>query len=74
MLVIVQDWHAHKVAYPWLIPGFNQHLSRLPSEYWKLTSNDTNLVETAHVGTNHSTGIGLSPLEAIRSYAYFHTW
>lgn len=52
--------------YPWLLPGFNQSLSRIPSDFWKITPNHSNLVETAHVGTNKGTGTGLTPLEAIQ--------
>ncbi|KAJ8514202.1 hypothetical protein ONZ45_g8232 [Pleurotus djamor] len=63
----IRDWHTHKVSYRWLIPCFNQFRSRMPPDHWALSSNNTNIVETAHVGSNMETGIGLSPLEAIRS-------
>lgn len=52
--------------YPWLLPGFNKTLSRIPREFWDLTPNHTNLVETDHAGTNRHTAINLRPLEAIQ--------
>ena len=64
-LFSVIDWYDHKVRYVWLLPGFNQTLSRMPREWWASTPNHSNLVETAHVATNYSTGTGLTPLEAI---------
>jgi len=61
----------HKASYPWLLPGFNSTLSRMPKEFWKSTPHDSNLVETAHVGTNQNTGIRLTPREAIEKYVVF---
>lgn len=60
------DWYAHKVSHPWLLPAFNMNLSPMPNEFWELTPNHTNLVETAHVETNRNTNIHLKPLEAIQ--------
>lgn len=51
--------------YPWLLPGFNRSLSRVPNAHWDVTPNHTNLVETAHVASNRYTGINLTPVEAI---------
>jgi len=63
---ISADWYAHKIRYPWLLPGFNKYLSRMPNDFWDRTPHHTNLVETAHAGTNRSTQINLRPLEAIQ--------
>ena len=62
------DWYAHNISYPWLLPGFNKYLSRMPDDFWDRTPHHTNLVETAHAGTNRSTQINLRPLEAIQRY------
>ncbi|KAF8240009.1 hypothetical protein L208DRAFT_1127011, partial [Tricholoma matsutake] len=59
-------WYAHKVSYPWLLPGFNKTLSRMPNDCWDTTPHHTNLVETAHAGTNRQTQINLLPIEAIQ--------
>jgi hypothetical protein len=50
----------------WLLPGFNEHLSLMPHEFWDRTPHHTNLVETAHAGTHRSTKIDLRPLKAIQ--------
>jgi hypothetical protein len=63
---ISTDWYAHKIQYPWLLPGFNKYLSQMPNDFWDRTPHHTNLVETAHAGTNRSTQINLRPLEAIQ--------
>lgn len=62
------DWYEHKMRYPWLLPGYNRSLSKMPNEYWDLTPKDSNLVETGHVASNRHTNINLSPLEAIEKY------
>jgi hypothetical protein len=64
----VSDWYNHKVQYPWLLPGYNESLSRFPPGFWSQTPQHTNLVESAHVATNQGTGIKLQPLEAIQLY------
>lgn len=61
------DWYKHKVQYPWLLPGFNETLSRFPPGFWSKSPNHSNLVESGHVQTNLETGIRLTPLEAIES-------
>lgn len=65
------DWYAHKISYPWLLPCFNKYLSWMPDDFWDRTPHHTNLVETAHAGTNRRTQINLRPLEAIQRYV---TW
>ncbi len=40
----------------------------MPAEFWKITPNHSNLVETAHVATNRNTNIRLTPLEALEKY------
>jgi len=67
---VLLDWYAHKKSYPWLLPGFNRTLSRMPDTFWNSTPHDSNLVETAHVATNKSTDIKLTPLEAIEKYEF----
>jgi hypothetical protein len=64
-IIQIKDWYAHKTMYPWLLPGFNRTLSRMPQKFWESTPRDSNLVETAHVATNRNTSIRLTPLEAI---------
>ncbi|KAF8180278.1 hypothetical protein K438DRAFT_1976795 [Mycena galopus ATCC 62051] len=61
-----EDWYAHKIQYPWMLPGFNESLSRFPSGYWQQSPNHTNLVESAHVASNRATSINLPLLESIR--------
>ena len=61
----IPDWYAHKISYPWLLPGFNRFLSRILEKFWDSTPGHSNLVETAHVATNRNTSIQLTPLEAI---------
>ncbi|KAJ6550896.1 hypothetical protein B0H10DRAFT_2242536 [Mycena sp. CBHHK59/15] len=31
----LRDWYAHKVQYPWLLPGYNESLSSFPNGYWQ---------------------------------------
>ncbi|KAF8230497.1 hypothetical protein L208DRAFT_1475796 [Tricholoma matsutake] len=38
----------------------------MPNDFWDRTPHHTNLVETAHAGTNRSTQINLRPLEVIQ--------
>ncbi|KAF8236700.1 hypothetical protein L208DRAFT_1009382, partial [Tricholoma matsutake] len=59
-------WYAHKISYPWLLPGFNKALSRILNDFWDTTPSHTNLVEMAHSATNCSTHINLPLLEAIQ--------
>ena len=54
-IIQIKDWYAHKMMYPWLLPGFNRTLSRMPQKFWESTPRDSNLVETAHVATNRNT-------------------
>ena len=71
ILIFSTDWYAHKVTYPWLLPGFNKTISRMPHDYWDTTPHHTNLVETAHAGTNRHTQINLFPVEAIQQFVCF---
>ena len=66
LIINLIDWYTHKITYPWLLPGFNKVLSRIPNDFWDQTPNHTNLVETAHAATNRRTQINLLPLEAIQ--------
>ncbi|KAH6884783.1 hypothetical protein BKA70DRAFT_1410857 [Coprinopsis sp. MPI-PUGE-AT-0042] len=63
----IRDWYAHKISQTWILPGFNRLLSKIPDSFWKQLPNHTNLVETAHAGTNKVTNIGLTPVEAVKS-------
>ncbi|KAJ7856206.1 hypothetical protein B0H14DRAFT_3448547 [Mycena olivaceomarginata] len=63
----LRDWYAHKISYPWLLPGYNESLSRFPTGFWQHTPSHTNLVESAHVATNRATTINLLPVEAVRT-------
>ncbi|KAJ7233642.1 hypothetical protein C8J57DRAFT_1576159 [Mycena rebaudengoi] len=65
------DWHAHKVQYPWLLPGYNESLSSFPKGFWQQSPNHTNLVESAHVASNRATKINLLPVEAVRKARIF---
>ncbi|KAJ7291820.1 hypothetical protein C8J57DRAFT_1705278 [Mycena rebaudengoi] len=62
----LRDWYAHKIQYSWLLPGLNESLSLFPAGVWMQTPSHTNLVESAHAGTNQNTGTRLLPLEAIQ--------
>ncbi|KAJ7261422.1 hypothetical protein C8J57DRAFT_1513953 [Mycena rebaudengoi] len=67
----LRDWHAHKVQYPWLLPGYNESLSSFPKGFWQQSPNHTNLVESAHVASNRATKINLLPVEAVRKARIF---
>ncbi|KAJ7628068.1 hypothetical protein B0H17DRAFT_1218393 [Mycena rosella] len=67
----LRDWYAHKIQYPWLLPGYNEHLSSFPKGYWHQSPSHTNLVESAHVATNRATKINLLPVEAVRTARIF---
>ncbi|KAJ6565748.1 hypothetical protein B0H10DRAFT_2445014 [Mycena sp. CBHHK59/15] len=67
----LRDWYEHKIRYSWLLPGYNESLSRFPPGFWDRTPSHTNLVESAHVATNRETGIRLLPLEAIQRARVF---
>ncbi|KAJ6607261.1 hypothetical protein B0H10DRAFT_2307055 [Mycena sp. CBHHK59/15] len=70
-LIPSTDWYEHKIRYSWLLPGYNESLSRFPPGFWDRTPSHTNLVESAHVATNCETGIRLLPLEAIQRARVF---
>ncbi|KIJ42487.1 hypothetical protein M422DRAFT_48156 [Sphaerobolus stellatus SS14] len=53
----VADWYVQKCANPWVLKAINPMLSLIPREFWDTTPDDSNLVETAHVGHNKETGI-----------------
>ncbi|KAF5381040.1 hypothetical protein D9615_003872 [Tricholomella constricta] len=61
----IRDWHKQKLDHPWYLPSLNSFLSPMDPTSWKLTPNDTNIVETAHAARNAETGIGASLLSAI---------
>ncbi|KAJ6600216.1 hypothetical protein B0H10DRAFT_2441123 [Mycena sp. CBHHK59/15] len=67
----LRDWYEHKIRYSWLLPGYNESLSRFPPGFWDRTPSHTNLVESTHVATNRETGIRLLPLEAIQRARVF---
>ncbi|KAJ7256061.1 hypothetical protein C8J57DRAFT_1651496 [Mycena rebaudengoi] len=67
----LRDWPAHKVQYPWLLPGYNESLSSFPKGFWQQSPNHTNLVESAHVASNRATNINLLPVEAVRKARIF---
>ncbi|KAJ6540237.1 hypothetical protein B0H10DRAFT_2203654 [Mycena sp. CBHHK59/15] len=67
----LRDWYAHKVQYPWLLPGYNESLSSFPNGYWQQSPSHTNLVESAHVASNRATKINLLPVEAVRTARIF---
>ncbi|KAJ7468183.1 hypothetical protein FB451DRAFT_1560649 [Mycena latifolia] len=67
----LRDWYAHKVMYPWLLPGYNESLSSFPKGFWQQSPSHTNLVESAHVATNKATKINLLPVEAVRTARIF---
>ncbi|KAJ7268270.1 hypothetical protein C8J57DRAFT_1227989 [Mycena rebaudengoi] len=62
----VQNWYAHKLAHPWVLPSINKFLSRISDGNWDLTPNHSNLVESAHAGRNAETSIGVNVLTAIQ--------
>ncbi|KAJ7213325.1 hypothetical protein B0H12DRAFT_1079296 [Mycena haematopus] len=62
----LRDWYAHKIQYPWMLPGFNESLCHFPPGYWQQSPSHTNLVESAHVASNLATSINLPLLESIR--------
>ncbi|KAJ7265127.1 hypothetical protein C8J57DRAFT_1470213 [Mycena rebaudengoi] len=65
------DWHAHKVQYSWLLPGYNESLSSFPPGFWQQSPSHTNLVESAHVASNKARNINLLPVEAVRKARIF---
>ncbi|KAJ6565174.1 hypothetical protein DFH09DRAFT_1081835 [Mycena vulgaris] len=65
------DWYAHKVQYPWLLPGHNESLSSFPKGHWQQSPSHTNLVVSAHVASNKATKINLLPVEAVRKARIF---
>ncbi|KAJ7430812.1 hypothetical protein B0H11DRAFT_2389991 [Mycena galericulata] len=67
----LRDWYAHKVNYPWMLPGYNETLSSFPNGYWQQSPSHTNLVESAHVATNKATKINLLPVESCRTARKF---
>ncbi|KAF8156413.1 hypothetical protein K438DRAFT_1777493 [Mycena galopus ATCC 62051] len=60
-----QDWYAHKLANPWILPSINKFLSKISSENWDITPNHSNYVESAHAARNAETGTHLPLLTAI---------
>jgi hypothetical protein len=60
-----EDWYAHKLANPWILPSINKFLSKITPSDWDLTPNHSNYVETAHAGRNAETSVGVGLLTAI---------
>ncbi|KAJ7894602.1 hypothetical protein B0H14DRAFT_2559039 [Mycena olivaceomarginata] len=58
----LRDWYAHKVQYPWLLPGYNESLSSFPKGY-TISQPHQSLVESAHVASNKATKSNLLPGE-----------
>ncbi|KAJ6631548.1 hypothetical protein B0H10DRAFT_2207185 [Mycena sp. CBHHK59/15] len=69
--MIFLDWYEHKIHYSWLLLCYNEALSLFPAGFWDRMPHHTNLVESAHVATNHETGTRLLPLEAIQKARTF---
>ncbi|KAJ7148363.1 hypothetical protein C8R46DRAFT_1044904 [Mycena filopes] len=61
----VQNWWAHKLSYPWLLPSLNRQLSHINNRHWDLTPSDTNPIEGSHAQDNQLSHTGRSLLEAI---------
>ncbi|KAF8146022.1 hypothetical protein K438DRAFT_1628949 [Mycena galopus ATCC 62051] len=61
----VQNWWAHKLNYPWLLPSLNRHLSKMDKRYWDLTPSDTNPIEGSHAQDNQVNTTNRPLLEAI---------
>ncbi|KAJ7856165.1 hypothetical protein B0H13DRAFT_2357492 [Mycena leptocephala] len=64
-IVQVQNWWAHKLGYPWLLPSLNRELSHMDKRYWDLTPSDTNPIEGSHAQDNQVNSTNRSLLEAI---------
>ncbi|KAJ7759481.1 hypothetical protein B0H14DRAFT_2634426 [Mycena olivaceomarginata] len=58
----LRNWYAHKVQYPWLLPGYNESLSSFPKGY-TISQPHQSLVESAHVASNKATKSNLLPGE-----------
>ncbi|KAJ7278722.1 hypothetical protein C8J57DRAFT_1465066 [Mycena rebaudengoi] len=61
----VQNWWAHKISYPWLLPSLNRELSRMDKRHWDLTPRDTNPIEGSHAQDNQVNSTRRLLLEAI---------
>ncbi|KAJ6629794.1 hypothetical protein B0H10DRAFT_2184143 [Mycena sp. CBHHK59/15] len=61
----IQNWYAHKLANPWVLPSVNRFLSKISNENWDITPNHSNYVETAHAGRNAETSTSVGLLTAI---------
>ncbi|KAJ7157483.1 hypothetical protein C8R46DRAFT_1294194 [Mycena filopes] len=64
----VQNWWAHKISYPWLLPSLNRSLTSMSKLHWDLTPGDTNPIEGSHVQDNQVNATNRSLLEAILLY------
>ncbi|KAJ7870988.1 hypothetical protein B0H14DRAFT_3571890 [Mycena olivaceomarginata] len=63
----VQNWWAHKISYPWLLPSLNRSLTQMSHLHWDLTPGDTNPIEGSHVQDNQVNHTNLTILEAVLS-------
>ncbi|KAF7377145.1 hypothetical protein MSAN_00133600 [Mycena sanguinolenta] len=63
----ISDWWRHKEVNPWIIPCLVKSQSHIPAEVWDSTPSTTNTNEGQHHWTNTSTGIKLTPVEAVES-------
>ncbi|KAJ6608408.1 hypothetical protein B0H10DRAFT_2194424 [Mycena sp. CBHHK59/15] len=61
----IQDWYAHKLANPWILPSINKFLSKISSENWDITPNHSNYIESVHAARNAETGTHLRLLTVI---------
>ncbi|KAF8175301.1 hypothetical protein K438DRAFT_1979860 [Mycena galopus ATCC 62051] len=61
----VQNWWAHKLSYPWLLPSLNRELSHMDNRHWDLTPSDTNPIEGSHAQDNQVNRTNRSLLEAV---------
>ncbi|EDR08926.1 uncharacterized protein LACBIDRAFT_326552 [Laccaria bicolor S238N-H82] len=61
----LQNWWAHKLSYPWLLPSLSHHLSLMKHAHWDLAPSNTNPIEGSHANDNQIRGMNHSLLEAI---------
>lgn len=61
------DWFKQKQ--PWFIGTINQNFTHMTPESWSKIPSNTNLNESSHSATNAATGIQLTLLDTIKSWA-----
>ncbi|KAJ7172780.1 hypothetical protein C8R43DRAFT_1208786 [Mycena crocata] len=61
----VKNWHAHKLANPFVLASVNKFLSKIDPDCWDTTPNHSNYGESAHAGRNAETSIGVALVTAI---------